>query len=125
MRLLLDTHIYIWALAGDKRLLKSTRDLIQNADQVFVSIASLWEAAIKAGTGKLHADVGLLAANIEASGFIELPIRAQRTIQVQSLPQIHRDPFDRMLVAQAMCENISLMTADHDLAKYTNLVITV
>jgi PIN domain nuclease of toxin-antitoxin system len=125
MRLLLDTHIYIWALAGDKRLKKRARDLIQDAETVFISIASLWEAAIKAGTGKLRADVGLLAANIETSGFIELPIRASHTVLVQTLPPIHRDPFDRILVAQAMCENLDLMTVDRDLAAYTTLVITV
>lgn len=125
MRLLLDTQIYIWALAGDRRLKKHARELIQNAEAVFVSIASLWEAAIKASIGKLGADIGLLASNIEASGFIELPIRAMHTVRIQSLPPIHRDPFDRMLVAQAMCETLCLVTVDQDLAKYSSLVMTV
>ena len=125
MRLLLDTHIYIWALAGDRRLRKRARNLIEEAEAVFVSVASLWEAAIKASLGKLDANIGMLASNIEASGFIELPVRAIHAVQIQSLPLIHRDPFDRMLVAQAMCEPLRLITADSDLAKYTNLVITV
>ena len=125
MGLLLDTHIYIWALAGDKRLKKHARELIRDAEVVFISAASLWEAAIKANLGKLNADIGLLASSIEASGYIELPIRATHAIQIQNLPPIHADPFDRMLVAQAMCEPLFLITVDRDLAKYSNLVITV
>lgn len=125
MRLLLDTHIYILALAGDKRLKKHARELIRDAEAVFVSVASLWEAAIKASLGKLDADIGLLVSSIEASGYIELPVRAAHAVQLQSLPPIHGDPFDRMLVAQAMCEPLCLITVDRDLARYSKLIITV
>jgi PIN domain nuclease of toxin-antitoxin system len=125
MRILLDTHIYIWALAGDRRLKKHARKLILDAETVFVSVASLWEAAIKVSLGKLDADVELLASNIEPSGFLELPIRARHAVQTRLLPLIHRDPFDRMLVAQAICEPLRLVTVDADLARYTNLVIKV
>lgn len=125
MRLLLDTHIYIWALAGDKRLKKHARELIRGAEVVFISVASLWEAAIKANLGKLDADIGLLASSIEASGYVELPVRAMHAVQIQNLPPIHNDPFDRMLVAQAMCEPLSLITVDRELARYSKLVIIV
>jgi len=125
MRILLDTHIYIWALAGDRRLKKHARKLILDAETVFVSVASLWEAAIKVSLGKLDADVELLASNIEPSGFLERPIGARHAVQTRLLPLIHRDPFDRMLVAQAICEPLRLVTVDADLARYTNLVIKV
>jgi len=125
MRLLLDTHIYIWAVMDSRKLTKATRKLIVDADTVFVSSASIWEASIKAGLGKLDADVNLLVSEIEASGFSELPVRAAHAAMVRDLPEIHRDPFDRLLVAQALCEPLRLVTADAQLAAYSNLVLTV
>lgn len=125
MRLLLDTHIYIWALMDDRKLSKAARKLILDADEVFVSSASIWEASIKAGLGKLDADVGLLVTGIEASGFVELPVRAVHAAMVQDLPDIHRDPFDRILVAQALHEPLRLLTSDAHLAAYSELVVTV
>jgi PIN domain nuclease of toxin-antitoxin system len=125
MRLLLDTHIYIWAVMGNRKLTKAARKIILDADDVFVSAASIWEAAIKAGLGKLDADVNLLVSEIESSGFIELPVRAAHAAMVRNLPDIHRDPFDRLLIAQALSEPLRLITSDGHLAAYSDLVITV
>jgi PIN domain nuclease of toxin-antitoxin system len=125
MRLLLDTHVYIWAVMDDRKLTKAARKLILDADDVFVSSASIWEASIKAGLGKLDADVNLLVSEIDASGFTELPVRAVHAAMVRDLPDIHRDPFDRLLVAQALLEPLRLMTSDGHLSKYTDLVIPV
>ncbi|MDF3839008.1 type II toxin-antitoxin system VapC family toxin [Cupriavidus basilensis] len=125
MRLLLDTHIYLWVVTDDRRLSKAARKLIADADDVFVSSASIWEASIKAGLGKLDADVNQLVSAIETSGFSELPVRAVHGAAVRDLPDIHRDPFDRLLIAQAICEPLRLVTADGHLAGYTDLVVTV
>ncbi len=125
MRLLLDTHIYLWVVTDDRRLSKAARKLIADADDVFVSSASIWEASIKAGLGKLDADVNQLVSAIETSGFSELPVRAVHGAAVRDLPDIHRDPFDRLLIAQAICEPLRLGTADGHLAGYTDLVVTV
>jgi PIN domain nuclease of toxin-antitoxin system len=125
MRLLLDTHIYIWAVMDNRKLTKAARKIILDADDVFVSAASIWEAAIKAALGKLDADVNLLVSEIASSGFIELPVRAAHAAMVRNLPNIHRDPFDRLLIAQAVSEPLRLITSDDHLAAYSDLVITV
>ncbi len=125
MRLLLDTHVYLWCVTDDRKLTKAARKLILDADDVFVSGASIWEASIKAGLGKLDVDVNLLVSEIEASGFSELPVRAAHAAMARDLPDIHRDPFDRLLVAQALSEPLRLVTSDGHLSKYTDLVITV
>ena len=125
MRLLLDTHIYIWALMDSRKLTKAARQAILDADDVFVSAASIWEAAIKARLGKLDVDVNLLASEIQASGFIELPVRATHAAMMRELPDIHGDPFDRLLIAQAMSEPLRFMTADAQLAAYSELVMPV
>ena len=125
MRLLLDTHVYLWAVADDRKLSKAARKMISEAEKVFVSSASIWEASIKAGLGKLDADVNELVSAIDTSGFTELPVRAAHAALVRNLPDIHRDPFDRLLIAQAMYEPLRLLTADGHLAAYTDLVETV
>jgi PIN domain nuclease of toxin-antitoxin system len=125
MRLLLDTHVFLWSVTDDRKLTKAARKLILDANDVFVSSASIWEASIKAGLGKLDVDVDLLVSEIEASGFSELPVRAVHAAMVRNLPDIHRDPFDRLLVAQALAEPLRLVTSDGHLSKYTDLVITV
>lgn len=123
MRLLLDTHIYLWLVRDDPKLGDAARGLIRNADDVFVSSASIWEIAIKVSLGKLSADVAMLSAFIQNSGFSELSIRSAHAIQVRDLPFHHRDPFDRMLIAQAIFERLHLLTADRNLKKYSSLVI--
>ena len=125
MRLLLDTHIYIWAVTDDPKLSQAARSAILDADEVFVSGASIWEASIKVGLGKLDADIQLLVAEIAGSGFKELPVRAAHAALVRDLPDIHRDPFDRLLIAQALYEPLRLMTADAQLAAYSDLVMIV
>jgi PIN domain nuclease of toxin-antitoxin system len=89
---------------------------------VYVSSASIWEATIKAGIGKLEVDVNQLVAEIESSGFQELPISAKHAATVAQLPDIHRDPFDRILVAQALSEPLRFLTADGILGRYSELV---
>ncbi|MDR2875011.1 MAG: type II toxin-antitoxin system VapC family toxin [Methylobacillus sp.] len=125
MRLLLDTHVFLWAVSDDKRLSGEARKRILDADEVFVSSASIWEASIKAGLGKLDVDVNLLIGEITKSGFSELPVRALHAVRLRDLPHIHRDPFDRLLIAQAMTEPLALVTHDPILAGYTDLVIVV
>ena len=125
MRLLLDTQVFLWSVTDDRKLTKAARKLILDADDVFVSSASIWEASIKAGLGKLDVDVNQLVSEIEASGFSELPVRAVHAAMVRDLPDIHRDPFDRLLVAQALSEPLRLVTSDGHLSRYTDLVVTV
>lgn len=125
MRLLLDTQIFLWYLADSRRLAPGAKARISRADQVFVSAASIWEAAIKIGIGKLAAVPDDLIAGIAASGFIALPVTAHHAARVVALPDHHRDPFDRMLVAQALHEPLHLLTADAALARYSDLVLPV
>lgn len=125
MRLLLDTHIFLWAVAGSASLKPAARRLIESADQVFVSAASIWEVAIKASLGKIEADANELAAAIDPSGFIELPVTAAHAAGVAALAAHHGDPFDRLLLAQAMAEPLRLVTADEVLARYSDLVVLV
>ncbi|OXJ12795.1 type II toxin-antitoxin system VapC family toxin [Burkholderia sp. HI2500] len=126
MRLLLDTHIFLWIVTNDPRLSARARRLISAADVRFVSSASIWEDAIKAGLGQLDIDVGKLIRAIGSSGIRELPVRAAHGVAVRDLPHHHRDPFDRLLVAQARHEPLQLVTADAHLARYDrSLVLTV
>ena len=122
MRLLLDTHIFLWYLAASRKLPKSVLNRIEVADVVFISAASIWEAGIKIKQGRLEANVDGLYEGIAASGFIELPISATHSILAANLPEHHRDPFDRMLIAQAMSEPLKLLTADGLLRQYSELV---
>ena len=122
MRVLLDTHVYLWWLQDHPKLSKAGRDRIVAASEVYVSSASIWEATIKAGIGKLEVDVKQLVAEIESNGFQELSISARHAATVALLPDIHRDPFDRMLVAQALCEPLRLLTVDGILTGYSELV---
>lgn len=122
MRLLLDTQIYLWFLADSARLTKAARLEIQHADEVFVSAASIWEASIKSALGKLVADPAALVEGIQESGFVEMPIRAGHGVMAAALPPHHRDPFDRMLLAQALAEPAHLLTADSVLSQYSELV---
>ena len=125
MRLLLDTHIVLWAITGSTRLTRATRRLMESADEVYVSAASFWEIAIKAGLGKVEADPDAVAAAIEPSGFLELPVHAAHAARVARLPPHHHDPFDRLLIAQALVEPLRLVTADSVLTQYGELVVLV
>ncbi len=123
MRLLLDTHIFLWAVADSALLRPSARQWIESADEVFVSAASIWEIAIKARLGKIDADPDELDAAIAASGFSELAVRSAHAKGVARLLLHHTDPFDRLLVAQAISEPMRLLTADVALAPYSELVL--
>ena len=125
MRMLLDTQVYLWFLEDSRKLGKLPRRLIAEADEVLVSSASIWEAAIKAGIGKLGIAADDIVAGIRASGFVELPVLARHAATVQALPHHHRDPFDRLLIAQAITEPLRLITADAMLKQYSDLVTVV
>ncbi len=125
MRILIDTHIYLWWLQDHPRLSKDARNTIVSATEVFVSSASIWEAAIKTAMGKLDADLDALVAEIANSGFQELPVTAKHAAMVMQLADLHRDPFDRILIAQALCEPLRFLTADEVLRGYSELVIVV
>jgi len=116
-RILLDTHLLLWAFAAPERLPIRARKRI-DVSEVFVSAASIWEVSIKASLGKIQADASLLLAEIEPAGFTLLPISGDHAVAVGLLPSIHRDPFDRMLVAQARTEPLILLTNDAALAGY-------
>jgi PIN domain nuclease of toxin-antitoxin system len=116
-RILLDTHLLLWAFAAPERLPIPARKRI-DVSEVFVSAASIWEVSIKASLGKIQADASLLLAEIEPAGFTLLPISGDHAVAVGLLPSIHRDPFDRMLVAQARTEPLILLTNDAALAAY-------
>jgi PIN domain nuclease of toxin-antitoxin system len=125
MRLLLDTHIFLWAVAGSPLLKPATRRLIEDADAAYVSAASIWEVAIKARLGKIQADPHELAAAIDASGFVALPVSAAHAAGVAQLELHHNDPFDRLLIAQALSEPLKLVTVDEVLARYSDVVLLV
>lgn len=125
MRLLLDTQVLLWALADSRKLSRRARSGITQAETVMVSAVSIWEAAIKISLGKLSGSPDELVAAISTSGFSELPVTAAHAARVGTLPPIHRDPFDRLLIAQAMSEPLNLLTADSLLARYTDLVVVV
>jgi PIN domain nuclease of toxin-antitoxin system len=118
MRLLLDTHVFLWAVTANRRLKSSAREFLSRADAVYVSAASIWEIAIKAQMGKIDADASFLAGAIDSSGFQELAVSSQHAAAVAKLPPHHSDPFDRLLLAQAFLEPLRFVTADSTLAAY-------
>lgn len=122
MKLLLDTQVALWAVLDSPRLGAAARQRIAEAEVVYVSAASIWEVAIKAGLGKIDVDPQALAGWCAASGFAELPVTARHAAATARLPPHHRDPFDRLLVAQALEEPLRLLTADRQLAAYSELV---
>jgi PIN domain nuclease of toxin-antitoxin system len=125
VRLLLDTHIFLWLTDGNPRLSNHAKALIDGAEAVFVSSATIWEIAIKVRLGKLKADPEQLIAEIWSNGFEELPVVSRHAKAIAKLPRHHGDPFDLLLVAQAITEPMRLLTADPLLAAYSELVVTV
>lgn len=128
MRLLLDTHLLLWALASPERLDAATRAALEDpGNEVLFSAASLWEIAIKAALGRpdfICDPTQVLQAALE-TGFVELPVQAGAAVLVADLPPHHRDPFDRLLIAQAMSEPVRFYTADATLPPYSELVTLV
>ena len=125
MRLLLDTHIFLWLTADDKRLSASARQLLLGASEIFVSSASIWEIAIKNRINKIKADPDDAILEMKTCGFRELLVASAHAASVARLPLYHRDPFDRMLIAQAITESMHLLTSDPQLKAYSELVVTV
>ena len=117
MNLLLDTHVLLWWLAASERLSQRARHAIVESDQVYVSAASIWEISIKVARGRLlvHGD---LEKHLETNRFIALPVTVAHAIAAGRLPRHHGDPFDRMLVAQASIESLTLLTSDERQAAY-------
>jgi len=121
MKLLLDTHLLLWAAGEPKRLPKGIRTLLEDRDnELLFSAASLWEVAIKSGLGRkdFRVEARLLRRGLLDNGYSELPIVSDHVVAIESLPPIHKDPFDRVLVAQATVEGITLLTNDPVVAQY-------
>jgi PIN domain nuclease of toxin-antitoxin system len=121
MKLLLDTHILLWAAIDPDRLPKAAAAMLNDdRNQLFFSALSIWEVAIKSALRKkdFDTDARLLRRGLLDGGYTELPITSEHAIAVLSLPLIHKDPFDRLLIAQATVEAITLLTADAKIAKY-------
>lgn len=115
MRLILDTHLLLWALGQPEKLSAAARSQIERAD-VYISAASIWEVSIKAALGKLKANPAEILAAVQPAGFNLLPVTGEHAAKVFELPSHHKDPFDRMLVAQASFEPMILFTNDDALA---------
>jgi PIN domain nuclease of toxin-antitoxin system len=115
--LLLDTHVVLWWLTDHPTLSDTIKDQLDHEPDVYVSAATVWEVAIKQAMGKLKEPADL-PERIRDSGFRELPITSEHAIAAGRLPLIHRDPFDRMLVAQAQRENLTLVTKDPHILEY-------
>ncbi|MFB8831278.1 type II toxin-antitoxin system VapC family toxin [Azotobacter sp. CWF10] len=121
MKLLLDTHLLLWAAGSPERLSATTGTLLEAPEnELFFSAASLWEIAIKRGLGRndFQVDARVLRRGLLDNGYNELPITSEHSVAIDALPPIHKDPFDRILVAQAMVEGIILLTADALVARY-------
>jgi len=121
MRVLLDTHLLLWTKLSPQRLPQGVRDMVLDAaiDPEF-SVASIWEIAIKQSQGRadFNVDAGVMRNELLADGYAELPVLGRHATAVSGLPWLHKDPFDRLLVAQAMVEGITLLTVDATLARY-------
>jgi PIN domain nuclease of toxin-antitoxin system len=119
MRLLLDTHVLLWWLADDPALPPRLREVLADpAVEALVSAASAWEIAIKQALGRLDFPVGELETILKDNGFKQLPITTAHAVRAGGLPRHHADPFDRMLVAQAACDSLTLASVDPMVARY-------
>lgn len=117
--LLLDTHALVWALSAPRRLPARVAAIIRDpSTDVYVSAASTWEIAIKSALGKIDADLAAIVGAARAAGFDELPITIAHTERLRALPAHHRDPFDRLLVAQALEERLTIVSHDRVIAAY-------
>lgn len=121
MNFLLDTHLLLWAAGDPDRLSSRARGLIEDAENVlYFSVASLWEISIKRGLGRpdFLVEPRILRRALLDNGYMEMAITADHALAVEALPDLHKDPFDRLLVAQARTEGITLLTADSQVAQY-------
>lgn len=121
MKLLLDTHLLIWAAQGIERLPAGARVLMADPEnELLFSVASIWEVAIKSGLNRqdFQVDARMLRRGLIDNGYVELPILSEHAVAIDALPSIHKDPFDRLLIAQARVEGIILLTDDSTVAQY-------
>jgi len=121
VKLLLDTHLLLWAAGQPERLSNTARELIEAKDnELIFSTASLWEVVIKRGLGRedFKVDPRLLRRGLLDNGYSELPIGSEHVVAIDTLPALHKDPFDRVLIAQALIEGITLLTRDSVIADY-------
>ncbi len=122
MRFLLDTHSFLWWVHKDDRLSSTVREILsEGRNKIFFSVASAWEISIKAGLGHLDIPRGpeqFIMRHTELNDFAVLPIHLRHALRVYDLPGHHRDPFDRILVAQAQAEDIPILTVDPEIARY-------
>jgi PIN domain nuclease of toxin-antitoxin system len=128
VRLLLDTHIVLWAAGQPEKLSESARNLLMASDNIlFFSAASIWEMVIKRGLGRADFMVNprRLRMMLIAHGYNELPVNSEHAFMVEMLPMLHKDPFDRLLLAQARTEGMLLLTVDSLLAQYRESVLVV
>lgn len=123
MKVLLDTHVVLWSLAVPERLSTAARNTIESAEEIYVSSVSIWEISIKSGLGKLDVDVDELLGWLASLKIVSLPVTWSHARALRELPLHHRDPFDRMLIAQAVTEPLHLLTADVQLKPYSSLVL--
>jgi len=127
VNVLLDTHAFLWAVTGDRRLSSPARALIEDREnQVFLSAVSMWEIVLKAKAGKLHVEgsvAKVLEEQMRQARISPLAIQPAHVLRVAALPPIHKDPFDRLLVAQAQAENLALVSGDPEIRRYTVQVI--
>ena len=128
MKLLLDTHLLLWAAGNPERLSKKARVLIQKEEhELFFSSGSLWEIVIKRNLGRedFKVDARILRRGLLDNGYSELPIASEHVVAIDGLPQHHKDPFDRVLVAQALVEGVTLLTSDPIVARYGESIALV
>jgi PIN domain nuclease of toxin-antitoxin system len=128
MRILLDTHILLWAAAGSPALSEQARQvLVSDATELYFSAASIWEVAIKTSLGRadFSVDPRQLRRGLLSNGYLELPVTGEHAIEVGSLPDVHKDPFDRILIAQSRVEGMRLVTADKLVAQYSGDILLV
>ena len=122
MKILVDSHVFLWAISGDARLSKPHRThFLDDGNDLFLSVASVWEILIKAGLGRLPLPkpaAAYLAKQMEQNRVSMLSIRAAHLEALEMLPPLHRDPFDRMLVAQALAERMPILSVDKGIKKY-------
>ena len=121
MKCLLDTHLLLWAAGSPRQLSAKARQLLDNPDNILLfSAASLWEVAIKHSLDRedFMVEPRVLRRGLLENGYDELPIRSEHAVALNELPAIHKDPFDRMLIAQAMVEGVTLLTSDPMVARY-------
>lgn len=128
MKLLLDTHVLLWAAGSPNQLPSAARTMLEDPNnELLFSAASLWEISSKHGLGRadFQVDARVLRRGLLDNGYLELPITSEHTVFIESLPSLHKDPFDRILVAQATVEGITLLTADTLIAQYPGPILKI